>query len=291
MLAHFKKITRIMLLVLCGTMCVVPGVFAQKISVYKLTDSVYMLEGRGGNIGVSLGEDGILIIDTQYAPMAPRIKEAIAKLQSGDIDFIINTHFHIDHTGGNIALSQGAPIIAHDNVYTRMKKGKDLSDKTARSSLPTITYSQHAIVHFNDEDIQLTYYPSGHTDTDTVVYFPKANVLHTGDLFFNGFFPFVDIRSGGDVEHYMENLQILIDTAPKGVIVIPGHGLRATIVEMKAQLVLMQDTIAIIRKGMASGKLKKELQEEGLPKKYDSAGSGFVKTKRWISIVFDSYSR
>lgn len=279
-----------LMLMLCTALLSVSCVNAQEVTHTKITDSIYMLKGKGGNIGLSIGVDGILIVDTQFADMEPKIRKAISDLQSGDIDYIINTHFHGDHTGGNSALGQDTPIIAHENVRNRMKEGKDLSDKTFRNSLPSITYEDKVNVHFNGEDIQLAHYKTGHTDTDTVVYFPNANVLHTGDLFFNGFFPFVDIESGGNVDDYMENVQSLIDNAPKDVTIIPGHGPLATMEDYKTFLSVMQETIAIIREGMAAGKSKEELQKKGLPDRYASAGAGFISTKRWISIVYDSYS-
>jgi cyclase len=265
--------------------------WAQGITTHKITDSIYMLEGRGGNIGLSVGEDGILIIDSQFANMAQPIIDAIAKVQKGDIDFLINTHFHGDHTGGNQALAQNTPVIGHTNVRTRMARGKDLSNATFRNSLPTITYGDTAAVHFNGEDIQLKHYPTGHTDSDTVLYFPKANIMHMGDHFFVDRFPFIDLAGGGDVQQYMKNVQSLIDTAPKGVTIIPGHGPIADIGDLKRFLKLLADTRAIIQKGIDAGKDKKTLQTEGLPDKYKEAGTGFTSTKLWIGIVHDSLTR
>jgi len=287
---------------------------AQEITPHKITESIYMLEGQGGNIGLSIGDDGVLLVDTQFAKMSDKIGAAINEIyreKTGDgikggtgVDYIINTHFHGDHTGGNAPISlitgisggnssryiKPASILAHENVRKRMADGKDQTDPKQSVGLPAITYADKVTVHFNREDIQLLHLPSGHTDSDTVVYFPKANVLHVGDLLFNGFFPFVDTKGGGNIDQYMKNHESIIATFPGDVTIIPGHGPLATINDIKASSKIMRETIAIIRKGMKAGKSLEELQKEGLPKKYDSAGTFFIKTPRWINIVYDSYN-
>lgn len=264
---------------------------AQGITTHKITDSIYMLEGRGGNIGVSVGVDGILIIDTQFANMADPILDAIKEIQQGEIDFIINTHFHGDHTGGNQALGQEASVIGHTNVRVRMQGRKDLEDATFRNSLPVLTYDDKATVHFNGEDIELQHYAMGHTDSDTVVYFPKANVLHLGDHFFVDRFPFIDEPSGGNVTNYLNNVRTLIDNMPKDATIIPGHGPIADIDDLKSFLSLLEESIAYIKKGMDAGKDRRTLQNEDLPEKWAEAGTGFINTKRWIGIVHDSLSK
>ncbi len=274
-----------------GLLAVASTGWAQGITTHKITDSIYMLEGSGGNVGLSVGEDGILVIDSQYPNMAEPILDAIKKIQKGKITFLVNTHFHGDHTGGNKALAQDTPVIGHMNVRARMARGKDLSDVEFRNSLPVITYDDAATIHFNGEDIQLQHYPTGHTDSDTVLYFPIANVIHMGDHFFVGRFPFIDLAGGGDVAQYIKNVESIISTAPKGVTVIPGHGPLADIDDLKKFLKLIIDTTAQIQKGIDAGKDSKTLQQEGLPAKYKDAGSGFINTKRWISIVYDSFTR
>ena len=271
--------------------CLPTIAFAQGITTHKITDSIYMLEGRGGNIGVSVGDDGILIIDTQFADMAAPILDAIKEIQEGEIDFTVNTHFHLDHTGGNQALAQEASVIGHTNVRVRMMGDKSIEDKEFRNSLPVITYDDKATIHFNGEDIELQHYATGHTDSDTVVYFPKANVMHLGDHFFVDRFPFIDEPGGGNVSQYMENVRTLIANAPKDVTIIPGHGPLADVDDLKRFLKLLEDSVAHIRKGMDEGKDRRALQNEGLPSKWDEAGTGFVNTKRWIGIVYDSFAK
>lgn len=265
--------------------------YGQGITTHKITDSIYMLEGRGGNIGLSVGEDGILIIDTQYANMSEPILDAIAKIKKGEIDFIINTHFHGDHTGGNKALGQEASVIGHTNVRVRMVGRRDLSDPELRNSLPVITYDDNATVHFNGEDIELQHYSAGHTDSDSVVFFPKANVIHLGDHFFVDRFPFIDEPSGGDVSHYIENVRALIERTPKDATIIPGHGPLANLDDLKSFLKLLEDSTAYIQKGIDAGKDRETLRAEGLPEKWADAGTAFVNTNRWIDIVYKSFTR
>lgn len=277
------------LLALC--LAVAAPALGQGITTHKVTDTIYMLEGRGGNIGVSVGDDGLLIIDTQYPDMAGPITDALKKLSSGDIDFIINTHFHGDHTGGNVALAQDTPVVAHENVRTRMMRPSKVDDQEFKNGLPWITYDDDLSLHFNGEEIKLVHFPTGHTDTDSIVFFLDSNVIHMGDHFFNGFFPFIDLGGGGDVASYLNNVQTIIDQSPKDVKIIPGHGPMATLKDLKVFKAMLDDTISIIRKEMADGKNLKAIQEKGLPKKYSDAGTGFVPESRWIATVHQSYSR
>lgn len=275
--------------------CLVLGLaapaFAQGITTHKVTDTIYMLEGRGGNIGVSVGEDGVLVIDTQFENMADPIRDAIGNLSKDDIEFIINTHFHGDHTGGNVALGQDTPIVAHENARKRLLGTGDVGDDAFRNGLPWVTFDDDLSLHFNGEEIKLVHYPTGHTDTDCVVFFTASNVVHMGDHFFNGRFPFIDIGGGGDVASYMSNVQAIIDQLPSDVKIIPGHGPMATLADLKNFLSMVKESVDYIRKGMADGKDVKQLQEKGLPEKFAEAGTGFVSDKRWISIVHQSYTR
>jgi glyoxylase-like metal-dependent hydrolase (beta-lactamase superfamily II) len=264
---------------------------AQKITTIKITDSIYMLEGSGGNVGVSVGTDGILVIDSQFPNMATAILEAIERIQKGPITFLVNTHFHGDHTGGNEALAQKAPVIGHTNVRSRMAEGKDLGKKSFRNSLPVITYDDSATVHFNGEDIQLKHYPTGHTDSDSVIYFPNANVMHMGDHFFVGRFPFIDLAGGGDVAQYIRNVESILEKAPVDVTIIPGHGPLADLSDLKAFLGILKESTAQIQEGIDAGKSVEAIQKEGLPDKFKPAEWGFVNTERWIAIVHESLTR
>lgn len=282
---------RLWMIVLVGLAVCLPAL-GQGITTHKVAGNVYMLEGRGGNIGVSIGEDGILIIDTQYANMADPIRDALKKLdKKGELRFIINTHFHGDHAGGNKALGQDVPIIAHDNARTRLEKGKDLSDEETRNGLPWITFAETMNLQFNGEKVELFHLPTGHTDTDCVVYFAESNVVHMGDHFFNGFFPFIDLASGGDVESYLTNVQGAIDVIPADAKIIPGHGPLATLDDLKSFKAMLDETVGIIRDGIDAGLSVEKIKEQGLPSKYDAAGAGFIATNRWIDIVHESLTR
>ena len=279
-------------IVLFFTLITTP-VFAQGITTHHVTGKIYMLEGRGGNIGVSAGEDGLLIIDNQYANMSTPIIEALAALNMGELKMIVNTHFHVDHTGGNLALGQGVPIVAHDNVRVRLAKtrGKSMDDPAFRESLPVVTFSESASLHFNGEELKLVHFPHGHTDGDTVVYFANSNVVHMGDHFFVEKFPFIDIVNGGDVAQYMINVQNVLDTLPEDVKIIPGHGPLATKKDLERFLATLKETTGLIRGDMKKGTAKRDIQKAGLPERFASHGTGFVNVKTWIGIVYDSYSK
>ena len=208
----------------------------------KVSGNVYMLEGAGGNIGVSVGPDGILIVDDQFAPLADKIRASLKELGQGKLRFILNTHWHGDHTGGNVAFGPEAPIIAHDNVRKRMAAEqkseffKSTTPASPKEALPVITFDQTLTVHFNGEEIRAIHFPHGHTDGDSVVFFTSSNVVHLGDNFFAGRFPFVDLESGGSVEGLAKNIGEIIAKIPEGAKLIPGHGPLSTPTISKATI-------------------------------------------------------
>src|SRR2546428_1974907 len=185
-----------------------------EIKVTRVAGTVYMLQGSGGNIGVSVGDDGIVIVDDEFAPLAPKIRAALATITSKPIKFILNTHYHGDHTGGNIEFSKDGPIIAHENLRKRLQSGTSTLGRQTppapKEALPVITFNDRATVHVNGEDIRAIHMPHGHTDGDAVIWFTQSNVVHMGDDFFNGTFPFVDIDNGGTVRGLSMNLEALI---------------------------------------------------------------------------------
>ncbi|HEX6190516.1 MAG TPA: MBL fold metallo-hydrolase [Pyrinomonadaceae bacterium] len=276
-------------------------VFAQQdwskveIKSTKVNGNVYMLQGAGGNIGVSVGADGILIVDDQYAPLADKIKAALKTLGEGKLKFILNTHWHGDHTGGNAAFSSEGSIIAHTNVRKRLAEGMTITGRTtppaAKEALPIITFDQSVSVHFNGEEIRALHFPRGHTDGDAVIYFTSANVVHMGDLFFNGMFPFVDIDSGGDVEGYIKNVGEVLGKLPAGARIIAGHGPLATADDLKRFHDMMVKTTGIVRDKMKAGKTLDQIKAEGLPDEWKSWSWQFVTTDRWISTIHRSYSK
>ena len=272
-----------------------------QIEATHVAGNVYMLTGRGGNIGVSVGADGILMIDDQFAPLAPKIREAVMGVARDagdvpeDIAFLINTHHHGDHTGGNPIFGKEARIVAHSNVRKRLSTTTETRGRTvepiAEEGWPVITYDQGLSLHWNGEEVKLMHLPTGHTDGDSVVLFSKSNVLHMGDHLFNERFPFVDLSSGGDVEGYMKNVAQVIEMAPEGVKIIPGHGALATIEDLRAYHQMLVETTGIVRKGIAAGKTLAQLQAAGLPAKYASWGTGFIDTESWIATIHQSLTR
>lgn len=265
------------------------------IKTVKVNGSIYMLEGQGGNIGVSSGEDGVVMIDTQFAPLAPKIKAALKALGSEKPKFVLNTHWHGDHTGGNAEFGADSLIIAHVNVRKRMSVANVLMGQTVPAAptlaLPTITYEQSIVLYVNGEEVRLVHFPKGHTDGDTVVFFTKSNVVHLGDDFFAGRFPFVDLSSGGTIQGLTQNLTNLIAQIPADAKLIPGHGPVSSLDDLKNYRQTIVETTEIVRKGMTGGKTLEQLKKEGLPAKYASWGTGFIKTDRWIETIFNSYSK
>jgi glyoxylase-like metal-dependent hydrolase (beta-lactamase superfamily II) len=268
-----------------------------EIKATKVNGNVYMLEGAGGNIGVSVGSDGILIVDDQFAPLAEKIKTALKTLGDGKLKFILNTHWHGDHTGSNAILGREAPIIAHDNVRKRLSTEQKIEffkmtvPPSPAEALPVITFDNSLSVHFNGEEIKVIHFPHGHTDGDSVIFFTKSNVVHLGDDFFAGRFPFVDLDSGGSVQGLAKNIGEIIPKIPAGAKLIPGHGPISTLDDLKAFHLMLIETTDVVRKKIAAKKTLEQIKSEGLPAEWKSWGEGFVKTDQWIQLVYASLSK
>lgn len=261
----------------------------------KVAGNVYMLVGAGGNIGVSVGDDGILIVDDQYAPLADKIRASLKGIAADKkLRFILNTHWHGDHTGSNVVFGPEAPIIAHDNVRKRMATEqkseffKRTTPASPKEALPVITFNHNLTVHFNGEEIRAIHFPQGHTDGDSVIFFTSSNVVHLGDDFFAGRFPFVDLESGGNVEGLTKNIGEIIEKIPAGAKLIPGHGPLSTIDDLKTYHNMLIKTTDIVRQKIAAGKTLDQIKSEGLPDEWKSWGTGFIKTDVWLEIVHRS---
>jgi len=265
-----------------------------EIKATKVAGNVYMLEGAGGNIGVSVGDDGILIVDDQFAPLADKIRAALKGIADKKLRFILNTHWHGDHTGGNVVFGPEAPIIAHDNVRKRLstEQKSTVFNRTTppspKEALPVITFNQSLSVHFNGEEIRVIHYPQGHTDGDSVIFFSGSNVVHLGDDFFAGRFPFVDLESGGTVEGLIRNIGEIIGKIPAGAKLIPGHGPLSTVDDLKSYHRMLQQTTEIVRQKIAAGKTLDQIKNEGLPAEWAPWGTGFIKTDRWVETIYNS---
>ena len=257
-----------------------------KIKTTHVAGSIYMLEGAGGNIGVSVGPDGILLVDDQFAPLAEKIRNALNKLSEGPLKFLVNTHFHGDHTGGNVVFGAEAHIISHTNVRKRLQ-----IESSPQEALPVVTFDDSLSIHFNGEEIRVIHFPNSHTDGDSVIFFTESNVVHMGDLFFSGRFPYVDLNSGGDVEGLIKHIEKLVAKLPPDVKLIPGHGPLSDIDDLKMYHQTLVATTDIIRDQIEAGKSLDEIKAAGLPKKWRSWGAGFISTGRWIEIVHLSLAK
>jgi cyclase len=268
-----------------------------EIETIPVQKNVYMLMGAGGNIGVSSGPDGLVMIDDQFAPLSKKIKKALKDLNQGKLHFILNTHWHHDHTGSNINFGKEAPIIAHANVRRRMEKGQVIEflkkkiDPASPEALPVLTFDQSISLYFNGEEIKVIHYPSGHTDGDSVIYFTESNVIHMGDHFFKGRFPFIDLSSGGDVAGLAKNVKAVLDWAPKNAKIIPGHGELASRKDLQAFYEMILESMEIVINEIQSGKSLSEIQTEGLPAKYGPWGQGFISQDKWLELVYLSLTK
>lgn len=265
------------------------------IKTTKVAGNVYMLEGRGGNIGVSVGTDGILIVDDQFAPLAEKITAALKELSAGKLKFVLNTHFHGDHTGGNVVFGKEATIISQENVRKRLAvESTVLGNQTPPSpkeALPVITFDKSLSVHFNGEEIRAIHFPNGHTDGDSVIFFTKSNVVHLGDDFFAARFPFVDLNSGGSVEGLTKNIGDIIAKLPADVKIIPGHGPLSTLDDLKSYHQMLIKTTDIVRQKMKKKITLEQMKKEGLPDEWKDWGTGFIKTDAWIETIYKSLKK
>lgn len=263
-----------------------------QIKTTPVAGSVYMLEGAGGNIGVSAGPDGVLIVDDQFAPLADKIRAALRGINPGALRFVLNTHFHGDHTGGNVAFGREANIIAHTNVRKRLSTENRVPGNTAaaapKEALPVITFDDSLSIHFNGEEVRAVHLPHGHTDGDLVIYFTKSNVIHLGDHFFRDRFPFVDLDSGGTVQGLTENIGKVLSRLPAGVKIIPGHGALSAPADLRRYHTMLVETTEIVRDGIAAGKTLEQIKAAGLPEQYREWGTGFIASGRWIETIYRS---
>ena len=264
-----------------------------RIESVNVAPGVYVLIGRGGNIGLSVGRDGAAIIDDQFADMVPKIRAAVALLADKPVQFVINTHLHGDHTGGNDAFgAAGAVIIAHDNV--RKFLGSDQVNPStnqpiparARAALPVITFADSATLHFNDDDLEFTHLPNAHTATDIVVRFRKANVLHMGDCFVAGF-PFIDRNTGGTLDGYIRAHETVLAGIDDDTKIIRGHGPLGNKAELQAyhdMLVVVRDRIARL---VRAGKTQEQVVDARPTKEFEEkyGGSDF-NASEWIGRAY-----
>lgn len=258
-----------------------------EIKTTHVAKNIYMLTGEGGNIGVSAGPDGLLIVDDQFAPLAPRIETALRDLGKGPLKFVLNTHHHGDHTGGNAHFSAVAPIIAHANARRRLLGPPGV----ARDGLPVVTFDESLSLHFNGEEVKVFHVPPGHTDGDVMIHFTGANVVHLGDQFFNGRFPNIDLGGGGDVRGYIRNVETALRALPPDAKLIPGHGPLGSRPDLQAFHEMLSQTSAIVEKAIRDGRTLEQVQADGLPEKWKGWEAPTLGTRRWLEILYRGLSR
>ena len=255
------------------------------IETIKLTDKVYMLTGEGGNIAVFIGDDGVFVIDDQYAHLTGKIQSAIKELSDKSIIFLVNTHHHGDHTGGNENMTNlGATIIAHDNVRKRLSNQTDSEGNTLPiKALPVITFNDKLSLHINGEQVLVFHVDNAHTDGDALLYFTESNVLHTGDNYFNGLYPYIDLNSGGSVNGYIDAVKralIVIDDNTK---IIPGHGKQSNKKEYLAFLNMLESLKITILEEIEKGKTEEQVaSNKDLTKPFDDLDYswGFINSEK-----------
>lgn len=264
-----------------------------RIKTIEVTDGIYMLQGKGGNIGLSVGDDGVFMIDDQFAPLTAKIKAAIAKLSDKPVRFVINTHWHFDHTGGNENMGKdNAVIVAHENVRKRMSKDnfiKAFDTKVPASpgiALPVVTFHDQISFHLNQQEIQVVHHKNAHTDGDSIVFFKTANVIHMGDNFFNGLYPFIDASSGGSVTGMISAVEAALKLADDKTKIIPGHGPlgdKKALTNYRDMLVAVRDTM---QKLMKEGKSLEEITAMKPYAELDKTwGKGFLNPEAFLKIL------
>ncbi len=269
-----------------------------QLKVTKVAGTVYMLEGAdAGNIGASVGEDGIVIVDDQYAPLADKIQAALKGITDKPIRFIINTHYHGDHTGGNAYFQKQAPIIAQDNVRKRLETGGPAGNggsvhfdakPAPKEALPIITFDHDLTVHLNGEDIRALYFPAGHTDGDSVIFFPKSNVVHMGDDFVTYGFPFIDVDSGGSIDGMIDGVEKVLAQVPPDVKIIPGHGAVSNVDDVKAYLAMLKGTREAVASAIKQGKTLDQMKQAKLLDPWKKYSGDFISQDAFIETLYNS---
>jgi glyoxylase-like metal-dependent hydrolase (beta-lactamase superfamily II) len=237
----------------------------------------------GGNIAVSVGQDGILMVDTKMDRLAAKIQEQLRKLGHATPRFILNTHVHGDHTGGNAMFE--STVIAHTNVRKRL-----VAEPADAKKWPIITFDEALTFHFNGEEIQALHFPHGHTDGDLVVFFTGSKVVHMGDHMFAQLFPYVDLSNGGDVAGYITNIKSVMQRLPDDVKVIPGHGPLSTKADLHGYVRMLEETTARVREQMQAGKGLDAIKANGLQEEWKAYSWRFISTERWIETIYNSYT-
>jgi len=265
------------------------------ITTVPVADGIYMLMGQGGNIGVSVGIDGVLLIDDQFAPMHDKIVAAVRAITEQPIKMLLNTHWHRDHTGGNeLFAGSGVLIVAHDNVRTRMSSShfssffRSESPPSPPAALPVVTFDSAVTLHINDMTIHAQHVPPAHTDGDSIIWFREANVVHLGDTFFNGFYPFIDIDSGGSIRGMIAAVDQALPVIDAATKIMPGHGPLADREALVRYRDMLNTVAERIEARVADGQSRQQVIDAKPTSEYDAEwGDGFIRPDQWVALVYD----
>jgi len=288
---------KIYLVILAGIVAITAGSAwlqespAPTLMTKKVAGNIYMVFGpddkpntfTGGNIALSVGDDGVVMVDSKMPPVVDQVSAAIEKLGGASPRYLLNTHVHGDHTGGNPHFRDGT-IIAQDNVRKRL-----VVDKPAET-WPVITFDQSLSIYMNGEEIRAVHYPKSHTDGDAVIYFKNSNVVHMGDLFFNGMLPFIDLDSGGSVQGYKKHVNEILAKIADDTAIIPGHGPLATRADLAKYARMLDETVSLVTDKMKQGKRLEEIQKEGIQEEWQTWSWYFISVDKWIETIFKSYT-
>jgi len=290
------KIISVLCVLITMPMLLVPTAQSDEVKIMatQITEQIYMITGKGGNIGLFIGEDGTFLIDDQFAPLTEKIVAAIKSVGGDFPKFLINTHYHGDHTGGNENLGQGGTLIfSHDNVRERLSTGFFIAEfnmkrkAVSREGLPVVTFSEDISFHLNGDSIRVTHVPHAHTDGDSFIYFKKANVIHTGDLFFNGFYPFIDVTHGGSLKGMIKGVDKVLSLADDNTKIISGHGPLGDKAQLASYRQMLEIAYERLRKLKAEGKTSQEAVDvKPLADLEATWGDGIFKSDRWIEIIY-----
>ena len=283
--------------VLCILMITVtPTVQSNEVEIMTVpvAAQIYMLSGEGGNIGLFIGEDGTFLIDDQFAPLTDKIVAAIKSVGGDFPKFLINTHYHGDHTGGNENLGQGGTLIfSHHNVRERLSTGTFIAafnmkrEALPREGLPVVTFSADISFHLNGESLSAIHVPHAHTDGDSFIYFKKANVIHAGDIFFNGFYPFIDVAHGGSLKGMIKAVDKILSLADDKTKIIPGHGPMGDKAQLAGYRQMLWTAYERLRKLKAEGRTAQEaVAAKPLADLEGTWGDGIFNSDRWIEIIY-----
>jgi glyoxylase-like metal-dependent hydrolase (beta-lactamase superfamily II) len=264
-----------------------------EIKTTKLSDTTYMMEGAGGNLGLSVGEDAVFLIDDQFAPLSPKITAAIARLTAKPVRFLLNTHWHFDHTGGNENFARaGAIVVAHENVRHRMSTDQFIEfmkmkePASPRAALPVVTFAGSVTFHLNGDEMRALHIPRAHTDGDAIVHFAKSDVIHMGDVYFNGMYPFIDTSSGGTIQGVIAGCDRALAIASDSTRIIPGHGPLSNKAELKAYRDMLAIVAERIGKLVADGRTFEQIAAaKPLADLDEKWGKGFLKPEMFVSMV------